>query len=327
MVHRLAFLLFATAGFAAVPVAPGALPPAASSETAAPALFEADFRTARYGGIPDGWRDLINERPSRNWAVDGNGFLRPMLKLRTGLLVYDGYTADVKPAHALADARLVAEFKKTEDEAVSFGIAGRVVDRDNYYLARFSGTGRLELLKVKDGKELALDFAKPVGDVATRPTGLVTLQRYREGERWKLSLTLEGDRLTAAVFDAEGREQARLVGDRWRVQARPSRPALHDLRGGGIVSHRGAEAVRGESDAGAAREAQRRHRVGQSRTILSCGRIGRRTSSTRRAKRSPQTTTSSSPARARAAGRRRCRRRGWARACCCWRRRTGSAGR
>jgi len=34
-----------------------------------------------------------------------------------------------------ADARLVAEFKKTEDESVAFGIAGRVVNRDNYYLA------------------------------------------------------------------------------------------------------------------------------------------------------------------------------------------------
>ena len=116
----------------------------------------------------------------------------------------------LKPAHALADTRLVAEFKKTEDEAVAFGIAGRVVNRDNFYLARFCGTGRLELIKVKDGRELALDFAKPVGDLATRPTGLVTLKRYREGERWKLSLTLDGDSLTAVVFDAEGREQARL---------------------------------------------------------------------------------------------------------------------
>ncbi|MSU28461.1 MAG: FAD-dependent oxidoreductase [Pedosphaera sp.] len=173
-------------------------------------LHASEFKSTRYGHIPDGWRDLISERPSRNWAVDGNGFLRPMLKLRTGLLVYDGYTADVKPAHALADARLVAEFKKTEDEPVSFGLAGRVVDRDNFYLARFSGTGRLELLKVKDGKELPLDYAKAVNDRPARPTGLVTLKRYREGERWKLALTLAGEVLTAAVFDAEGVEQARL---------------------------------------------------------------------------------------------------------------------
>src|SRR5436190_23777658 len=104
-----------------------------------------------------------------------------MLKLRTGLLVYAGYTADVKPAHALADARVVAEFKKTEDAAVTFGVAGRVVDRNNYYLARFSGADRLELLKVKDGKELPLDLVKPVTEVTTRPTGMATLGRYREG--------------------------------------------------------------------------------------------------------------------------------------------------
>src|SRR6187200_243809 len=78
-------------------------------------LYESEFKTAQYGCIPDGWQDLIAERPSRNWAVDGNGFVRATLKLRTGLLVYAGYTANVKPAHALAEARLVAEFKKTED--------------------------------------------------------------------------------------------------------------------------------------------------------------------------------------------------------------------
>lgn len=180
-----------------------------AAETAA--LYQSDFKNARYGRIPDGWRDLIHTRPSRNWAVDGHGFVRPMLKLHTGLLVYDGYTADVKPAHVLTDVRLVAEFKKTEDEAVAFGIAGRVIDRDNFYLARFGGTGRLELLKVKDGKEQPLDFAKPVGDFAARPTGFVTLRSYREGERWKLTLTLDGDVLTAMVFDAEGHEQARLA--------------------------------------------------------------------------------------------------------------------
>jgi hypothetical protein len=176
----------------------------------ATALYESDFPGARYGTIPAGWRDLINVRPSRNWAVDGRGFVRAMLKLRTGLLVYDGYTADVKPAHALEDARIVAEFQKTEDETVSFGVVGRVVDRDNFYLARLSGAGRLEFIKVKDGREAALDFAKPIGETAMRATGLVTRQRYREGQRWTLSLTLQGAALTATVFDAEGHEQARL---------------------------------------------------------------------------------------------------------------------
>lgn len=176
-----------------------------------PALYESDFKSTRYGRIPDGWRDEIALRPSRGWVVDGKGLVRPVLKLHTGLLVYDGYTANVKPARVLADARLVAEFQKTEDTTVSFGIAGRVLDARNYYLARFSGTDRLELVKVKDGVETALDFRKPVTEVAARPTGIVTLRRYREGGRWTLSFTLEGDHLTAVLSDAKGQEQARIA--------------------------------------------------------------------------------------------------------------------
>ncbi|MBL9133987.1 MAG: FAD-dependent oxidoreductase [Verrucomicrobiaceae bacterium] len=175
-----------------------------------PPLYESDFATTRYGHIPDGWRDEIALRPSRGWVVDGKGLVRPVLKLRTGLLVYDGYTANVKPARVLADARLVASFQKTEDAEVSFGIAGRVVDARNHYLARFRGIDRLELLKVKDGVETPLDFKKPVTDVEARSTGMVTLKRYREGERWTLSLTLDGEHLTAIVKDTQGHEQARV---------------------------------------------------------------------------------------------------------------------
>jgi hypothetical protein len=174
-------------------------------------LYEKSFAKGRYGCIPEGWKDEIALRPSRGWVVDGNGLLRPVLKLRTGLLVVDGDTANAKPARVLADARLVASFQKTEDAEVSFGIAGRVVDGHNYYLARFGGTDRLELLKVKDGVETALDFKKPVTDVAARPTGVVTLRRYRAGERWTLFLTLDGDHLTAIVEDAQGHEQARIA--------------------------------------------------------------------------------------------------------------------
>lgn len=184
---------------------------ASSSGAELAPLYASDFKNARYGCLPDGWRDLIAERPSRNWIVDGNGFVRSMLKGRTGLLVYAGYTADVKPAHALADARVVAEFKKTEDDAVAFGVAGRVVDRGNFYLARFSGADRLELIKITDGMELPLDYAKPATDVAARPTGMATLRRYHEGELWKLSLTLDGDRISAVVYNAQGNEQARVA--------------------------------------------------------------------------------------------------------------------
>ncbi len=176
-----------------------------------PALYESDFKSARYGHIPDGWRDEIALRPSRGWVVDGKGLVRPVLKLRTGLLVYEGYTSNVKPARALADARLVAQFQKTEDTATTFGIAARVQDARNYYLARLSGTDRLELVKVKDGVESALDFQKPAIDVAARATGIVTLRPYREGERWTLSFTVEGDRLSAILKDDHDHEQARIA--------------------------------------------------------------------------------------------------------------------
>ena len=149
-------------------------------------LYEETFARFRYGCVPEGWRDEMGLRPSRGWVVDGKGLVRPVLKLRTGLLVYDGYTANVKPARVLTDARLSAEFQKTEDAQVSFGIAGRVLDARNHYLARLKGTDRLELVKVKDGVETALDFQKPAIDVSARATGMVTLRRYREGERWTL---------------------------------------------------------------------------------------------------------------------------------------------
>ncbi len=118
---------------------------------------------------------------------------------------------DGTAAASLTDGQLEAEFKMTEDESVSFGIVGRMMDRSHFYLARVNGAGWLELLKVKDGKETAFDFVQPNGDPATRLTGMVPLRRYREGELWKLSFRVEGEMLTAILFDAEGQEQARIA--------------------------------------------------------------------------------------------------------------------
>ncbi len=173
-------------------------------------LYSEEFMQTAYGRTPKGWSDLTNVRPARNWAVDGNGRLLFTIKNKTGLLAYSGYTAEPKPASALSDAVIVADFSKTEDDSVSFGIAGRVQDRDNYYLARFSGTNRLELLIVKDGIASALD-AVPLDELKERrPTGRVTLRRYRAGEQWSMSLRLEGDRIETVVYDPEGKVQARL---------------------------------------------------------------------------------------------------------------------
>ena len=162
-----------------------------------PRFIETNFRHAPYGRIPAGWRDLIDRRPSRNWAVDGNAFLRPMLNDYTGLLVYDGDPATAATARRLTDAVVGAEFKMTEDAGCAFGIAGRVQGRDDYYLARFVAGSRLELLKIKAAKPEVL---------STR----VVTQRYRDGELWKLILTLRGDAMTARVVDVSGGEAARV---------------------------------------------------------------------------------------------------------------------
>src|SRR5690606_25402115 len=166
-------------------------------------LHEEAFQATQYGRTPAGWRDAFDSRPTRAWAVDGSGFLRQMLKNQTGLLLWEGQTE-------LADVTLTAEFKKTEDEEVSFGLILRALNRDNFYLVRFRGADRMELMKVKDGEESALDYVKPLVDASTRPTGIVTLERYEEGKVWKLVATIQDELLTAIVYDDAGREMARL---------------------------------------------------------------------------------------------------------------------
>lgn len=173
-------------------------------------LYEETFAQTAYGHIPNGWRDIAQVRPSRNWAVDGNGALRYVVKNETGLIVYEGYTLQPKPAKSLTDARVMASFSKTEDETASFGIAGRVQDQDNYYLARFRGIQRLELLLVKAGVATPLDVV-PIPDLKlVRETGRISLRRYRAGERWTLSLLMQGNRVEAVVQDQNGVEQARI---------------------------------------------------------------------------------------------------------------------
>jgi hypothetical protein len=239
------------------PIRPDALAPRIAPNPDGPGnvLYGESFAECRYGCVPAGWIDELALRPSRGWVVDGKGLLRPVLKGRTGLLAYDGHMATGKPARTLADARLVASFQKTEDAEVSFGIAGRVVDGRNYYLARFRGTDRLELLKVKDGVESALDFQEPAIDVKPRPTGVVTLERYREGERWTLFFTLDGPLLTATVTDSQGHEQARgsaLDGDFKR-----GRPGLCATTFAAAASFRIAALGPFEAKADAARLAKR----------------------------------------------------------------------
>jgi hypothetical protein len=165
--------------------------PAATSQ-----LYQATFSATDYGQIPAGWRDLLAYRPSRAWAADDGGFLRVMLKKYAGLLVYDGAVA-AGSANQLSDVTVSAELKKTEDEEVAFGIVCRLQDAANYYHARFSGDHLLEMFKVTEGQ------AAPIAS-------LVASRRYRDGEVWRMSVTMRGPIITAILTDARGEEVARV---------------------------------------------------------------------------------------------------------------------
>lgn len=189
------------------------LPQEAHGKTAqADARWKLDesFYVTPYGRTPNHWFDALGHRPSRAWIVDGNGQLRQVLKNQTGLIIYRGLEAEFGEPILLSDAKLTAEFKKTEDETAALAVVGRAVDASNYYMARFRGTDRLELLIVQDGVARPLDYVKPVVDVQTRATGMIALNRYREGQLWQLSLDMQGDLITAAVHDERGSEMARI---------------------------------------------------------------------------------------------------------------------
>jgi hypothetical protein len=160
-------------------------------------LYDAPWTVADYGQLPDGWTDRVARRPSRGWIIDGYGFLRPTLKRAIGLVTYDGYLTTTKPARQLADVEITADFKKTADAEESFGLAARVQDRDDYYLARLIGDQELQLVAVVAGQKTVL----------ARET---TLARYRDGAIWRLVFTVRGDASTARLYDHDGREMARV---------------------------------------------------------------------------------------------------------------------
>ncbi len=160
-------------------------------------LYRTEFATTPLGKVPPGWKDQGIVRANPVWAVDGNGLLRVMWKGDVGLITYDGALADGKPAASLTDGIVSTEFQKAADPKISIGLVGRWKDAKNYYVARFVGTRDLQLNKVTDGQEETL---------ATLPVR----KYYQEGEKWRLSLSFEGQRLTAQIFDQTGEEQARV---------------------------------------------------------------------------------------------------------------------
>ena len=184
-------------------------------------MLAADFKRETLSVTPVGWKDLINYRPSRNWAVDGEGVVRVMLKeyvgnpisgdrLRrreylekygmryfTGLLMYDGVLADGSSAAELGNASVSARFKKTPDDNVSFGTVLRLQDRDNYYAARLIGSQQFEIVKVEGHVEQSLSSGVP-------------LRRYHDAATWTLEFKAQDDLLTARLLDETGQETVRV---------------------------------------------------------------------------------------------------------------------
>ena len=183
-------------------------------------LYAAEFKATKLGALPAGWVDLVNYRPSRNWAVDGNGFLRVMMKeyvglaldgdrkrrfdyiskyglnYTAGILVYEGALANGAKATELRNATVEISFKKTSDQNVFFGALLRVKDRDNYYAARLGSGNKLEIIKVSNRQETVL-------------SSLVTRVPMPENSVWKIRFEAKDDLLSAFALDEKGAEQTR----------------------------------------------------------------------------------------------------------------------
>lgn len=193
-------------------------PPLARAQTAtAPAapLIVQDFSQTALGALPAGWRDQVNYRPTRNWAVDERGYLRVILKdyvgspadgdrLRrreylekngmawfAGLLTYDGPLPGGADPAALGEARVAASFRKTPDESVFFAALLRFKDRGNYYSARVTGSGLLQIIHTADGKDSVLSVITPVKRLVAETV-------------WTLEFSARGALLSARLLDEDG---------------------------------------------------------------------------------------------------------------------------
>lgn len=188
----------------------------ASQETP---IYSAQFPRYQLGDIPAGWSDLVNYRPNRNWAVDGRGFLRVMLKeyvgnpttgdrrvrreyleqfgmkYFAGLLAYEGGLTDGGSADRLENVRLESAFKKTPDPNVFFGMFLRLTDRDDYLAARFLGSNQLQIIRVRAGSETVLK------ETTTKAT-------YAGQMIWTMEFSARDRKLSARLLDGERHEQA-----------------------------------------------------------------------------------------------------------------------
>lgn len=171
-----------------------------------------NFKTTEFGGLPNGWEDLLYRRPSRNWVVDENGFLRHILKNRSNKLTYDPFTDSFKESpttqtrpgmlvvndnNVPGDIRIRARFKKTEDEHVFFGVTGRIQNQQNFYTVMLTDDDRLLIAKMK-------------GDSLLPLSELAILNRYSYPGEWELVVSFYNDLITGMLYDSKGQLQGRL---------------------------------------------------------------------------------------------------------------------
>lgn len=180
-------------------------------------LMQQQFNDISYGNIPAEWEDLMYRRPSRNWLVDAQGFLRHVLKNRSNKLTYDPFsdafsespTTPNRPGLITWDGvknrvsfrpgiglKVQATFKKTEDQDVFFGIAGRVADKSNFYTVMLKGDNRLVIAKILNDSLIPL-------------TEIVSLKRYGHPEQWKIAAVFQDDLITGLLYDEQGNLMAR----------------------------------------------------------------------------------------------------------------------
>lgn len=170
-------------------------------------LGEWIFKNTPLGGIPENWEDILYRQPSRNWMVDEKGFLHHMLKNRNNRYAYDPFSDDFKESPTTetrpglialkgdqfpVNFRVRTSFKKTEDADVFYGVAGRIVSKGNFYAVLLTGDCRLQIVKVKNDKQLLL-------------SELVLLSRYKYPEEWQIEVSFYDDLITGLVYNRQGK--------------------------------------------------------------------------------------------------------------------------
>ncbi|MGC4235821.1 MAG: FAD-dependent oxidoreductase [Niabella sp.] len=129
-------------------------------------------------------------KPSRNWMVDGEGYLRPVLKKSQALIKWNKTFLD--------DFTVEASFKKTEDNEVFFGVALNIKDSANFVAVKIVADDRLQIVKVKDMQEKVL-------------TEIVLIERYKYPEIWKMTVDVKGNIVSATVVNARGNVMAQVA--------------------------------------------------------------------------------------------------------------------